>query len=95
MVKQNARLDGEEVSRGGVVEVTPEDAVAIQKAALVMLMQALPEKRLAHTGLSETYTIDHIRAVYQNLPEFDVESLRARSVITRAAQVILDEAGKQ
>jgi hypothetical protein len=88
-------LDGEEVSRGGIVKLTREEAVEIQKAALVMLIQASPEKRLAEVGLPERYTVDHIRAVYQNLPEFDVESLRARSVITRAAQVILDEAGKQ
>lgn len=89
MVEQTARLDGEEMPGSGVVEITKEEAVAIQKAALVMLMQASPETRLAHTSLPERYTTDHIRAVYQNLPEFDEQSLRARQVIMKAAKLIL------
>ena len=88
MVKQAARLDGEKMPGGRIVEVTREEAVAIQKAALVMLMQAPPETRLAHASLPERYTVDHIRAVYQSLPEFDEESLRARDVITRAARLL-------
>lgn len=89
MVKQTARLDGEEVSGSRIVEITREEAVLIQKAALVMLIHASPKTRLAKVSLPERYTVDHIRAVYQNLPEFDEESKRARDVITRAAQLMI------
>lgn len=88
MVKQAARLDGKEMSGGGVVEVTTEEAVTIQKAALIMLMQATPEQRLAHVSLPESYTTEHMRAVYQNLPEFDEESLKARDIIVRASRLL-------
>lgn len=88
MAKQAARLDGEEVSGGGIVDISLEDAVLIQKAALVALIQMSPEERLAKVSLPERYATEHLRAVYQNLPEFDPASLKARGVIVRAASLL-------
>jgi len=67
------------------MKMTKELADNIMKAALVALMSTSPARRQRH-GLRRGVGIETIRQVYQNLPEVDLEYIKAKDIIMRASK---------